>query len=529
MPDAAASSAMQRSGELVDALQHSLAESGGAPVERIETHSAWILLTGDLAYKIKKPVNFGFLDYSSLDKRRFFCAEEIRLNQRFAAEIYLDVVAIGGVPARVLTGSGEPVLEYAVRMRRFPAGGLLSQLAAAGQLHLQHIDQMAERIAGFHQAAARAAADSPFGRPDQVHHWVRENFTQLRAALPEGAESGSLERLQTWVECERERIDSLLQQRKRGGFIRECHGDLHLGNLTVIDSRVTPFDCIEFNPELRWIDVFSELAFLVMDLEDRGLRNYAFRFLNAYLQSSGDYTGLGVLRYYLVYRSLVRAKVAVLRRQQTTADSVAFQLADREYREYVDLALRSTGTGRLRLLITFGLSGSGKSTLAGAFAERLAMIRVRSDSERKRLAGLGAGEHSDSGVGAGLYSTQRSEDTYARLESVCEQVLDAGYPAIVDAAFLQRDSRNRFRKLASARGIPFVILACQAPIAELEARIAKRLAAGTDPSEATLEVLRAQLRLQQLPQEEDADQLIEIDTGAPEYLEQAITRLEQPG
>jgi len=487
------SSRMDTARQLIDALieQDILGHKAVTP-QLIETHTAWVILTGEFAWKIKKPVNFGFLDYSTLGKRHFYCDEEVRLNRRFAPQIYLDVVAIAGSAECPRPGGDGPVLEYAVRMRQFPAGGLLSQLAEQRQLELRHIDQMVERVAGFHRDTAVAPADTPYGEAERIHHWVSENFQHIRPLLNTPGEIEQLERVRQWTEAEHERLGPLMSRRKRQGAIRECHGDLHLGNITLIDDEVTLFDCIEFNPELRWIDVISEVAFLVMDLEDRGYRNHAFHFLNGYLQYSGDYEGLEMLRYYRVYRALVRAKVAMLRKQQAGAGRQAVQTANAEYLQYMQLAQQSIGRGRPAVLITYGVSGSGKSTIARQLCEAAGMIQLRSDVERKRMAGLAATERSVSDTGSGLYSAEQTAKTYRRLADLATGVLQAGYAVIVDATFLQRQYRDLLRALAEQNRVPFVILEFQVADAELERRIKAREVQGVDPSEATLAVLQEQ-------------------------------------
>ena len=496
-------------------------------VELLETHCAWVLLTGEFAFKIKKPVDFGFLDYSTLEKRRFFCQEEIRLNRRFAPQIYLDVVAIRGEPERPHIGDDGPVLEYAVRMRQFPADGLLSQLAETGRLEAAHIDQMIARIADFHRTTGRASPASEYGDPARIHHWVVENFEHVRSVVSSAEDLQQLARLRQWVEQERVRLDALLRSRKRDGFIRECHGDLHLGNLTLIDGRVTLFDCIEFNPELRWIDVISEVAFLIMDLQERGYAGFANRFLNGYLQHTGDYEGIGVLPYYLVYRAAVRAKVAVLRAQQAAPASPVLRHARREYHEYASLAGQYTEPRRPALLITCGLSGSGKSTLASRLCEQLGLIQLRSDLERKRLAGLAAQDNSRSALGAGLYTPDQTEQTYRRLAQLAAAVIGAGYTALVDATFLQRRHREMFRGLAGDRGVPFAILDCQAPEAELRRRIRQRQAAGADASEANLQVLDAQLAGREALDGTETARAIRVDTAAPEHFAALLDELHQ--
>jgi aminoglycoside phosphotransferase family enzyme/gluconate kinase len=506
---------MQQAQRLVEAL--SRADAYPHPTRAIhvvETHCAWVLLTGEFAYKIKKPVDFGFLNFSTLEKRRFYCEEEVRLNRRFAPDIYLDVVAVTGQPHRPrMAGSGS-VLEYAVRMRQFADDGLLSQLADRKCLDVSHIDQMIDQVTGFHQSTQRASADAPYGEPERIHHWVSENFQHIRPSLKTPRRIKQLAGIQDRLEAERKRIDAILRGRKKDGFIRECHGDLHLGNITLIDGKVTLFDCIEFNPELRWIDVFSDVAFLVMDLDDRRYRNFAFRFLNAYLQHGGDYQGLGVLRYYMVYRALVRAKVAILRRQQAAPDSETFQAADAEYSQYIQLAESYLAPGQPTLLITCGLSGSGKSTVASQFCEASGMIQIRSDIERKRMSGLEARDKSRSGLDEGLYSAGQTEKTYQRLAEQATLVLKAGYSVIVDATFLQRKYRDVFRSLAEKYQVPFTIVHCVATDKELEQRIQARELEGGDPSEATLDVLNAQRKNQEPLGAEEQAHVMRLDSEA---------------
>jgi len=504
---------MQQAQRLVEALTRADAyHHPTRAIHVVETHCAWVLLTGDFAYKIKKPVDFGFLNYSTLEKRRFYCEEEVRLNRRFAPAIYLDVVAITGQPDRPqMAGSGS-ALEYAVRMRQFADDGLLSQLAERKRMDASHIDQLVDQVVDFHQSTQRASPDVPYGEAQRIHHWVSENFQHIRPSLKTSRRIEQLAGIQERLEAERKRIDALLRRRKKDGFIRECHGDLHLGNITLIDGKVTLFDCIEFNPELRWIDVFSDVAFLVMDLDDRHYRNFAFHFLNAYLHRSGDYQGLGVLRYYMVYRALVRDKVALLRRQQAAPDSALFETADAEYSQYIRLSAKYLAPGRPALLITCGLSGSGKSTIARQLCEASGMIQIRSDIERKRMSGLETREKSQSGLGEGLYSADQTEKTYRRLAELATLVLQSSYSVIVDATFLQRKYRDVFRSLAEKHKLPFTIVHCVATDKELEQRIQARELEGGDPSEATLHVLNAQRKNQEPLDSDEQSYAIRLDS-----------------
>lgn len=461
-------------------------------VELVETHISWVLLTGRYAYKIKKPVDLGFLDFSTLARRRACCEEELRLNRRLTPELYLDVVAITGTPEDPrLGGSGEPI-EYAVKMRQFPREAELDRLAARGALRPEHIDDLAGRLADFHTRIAVTAPSSDFGTPERVWEPIAENFAQI-AARTGAEERAQLERLGTWSRETFARLRPLIAERRREGYVRECHGDAHLANMVLLNERVALFDCLEFNPALRWIDVISELAFLVMDLEDRGHPALARRALNRYLEHTGDYGGLRLLRFYQVYRALVRAKVAAIRLGQPGLGADEAQATRSQFREYLALAGRYTRRQPTPLVITHGLSGVGKTHVTQMLLEGVDAVRVRSDIERKRLHGLGAQERSDSTVADGIYTREASERTYRRLAEVAATILEAGFAAIVDATFLERRQRDALRALAESRETPFVILALRAPPETLRARIAERSDRGRDASEATGEVLDRQL------------------------------------
>jgi len=489
-------------------------------VDLLQTHISCILLAGDFAYKIKKPVDLGFLNFSTLDARRYYCEEELRLNRRTAPALYLDVVGIGGSADAPVLGGGGPAIEYALRMRRFAQEDLLDRIARRGALVPQHIDALARGIAAFHARIARAGAAPGFGDPERILAPALQNFEQLLPLAGAKGDIAQLARLRDWTAREHAALAATFAARKRDGWVRECHGDLHLGNIALLDGVPTAFDGIEFNADFRWIDVMSEIAFLVMDLLDHGLARLAFRFLNAYLEASGDYAGLRVLRFYLVYRALVRAKVSGLRAHQSGVAAREKSDVEHEHRRYLHLAERLAAPRHAALLIMHGLSGSGKTTIAQGLAEALGAVRLRSDVERKRLHGLDAQARSGSALDAGLYAPAAGERTYARLAALAREVLAARYPVIVDATFLRRVERERFAVLAREAGATFLIADCAAPAPTLRARVAARERDATDASEAGVAVLERQLATAEPLAADEAGHTLTIDAergaGAPE-------------
>jgi len=480
------------------------------PVDRVEmlqTHGAWVLLAGDRAYKIKKPVALSFMDFSTLEKRRTACEAELRVNSRFsptdpASRIYLAALPITGtLQAPVIGGDPAQAIEWAVQMRRFPEADRLDHVAARGELTPAMLQALARHVAGFQATATVADEDGPWGRPDDLAGFARDNLASLRTMLVDDADLHTVAALSDWTETRLNELTPLLLQRRAEGRVREGHGDLHLANLVRLGEGVMAFDAIEFNDALRWIDTASDIAFTWMDLWHIGQAGLAHVLLSEWLDASGDVSAPAVLPFFAVYRALVRAKVAVIRwTQMGGASTEQAGLALEEVRTYLQLASRLAGLPPSlpapSLVITHGLSGSGKTWASTRWLAAQAdgrAIRLRSDVERKRLHGLAALAASGSGLNTGLYSAQAHSDTYARLHSRAAELLDQGWRVIVDAAFLRQHERQTFADLARSLGVPFAILACEAPVERLRERIRARQAAGSDASEATLAVLEQQL------------------------------------
>lgn len=479
-----------------------------ARVEVRETHISWVLLAGAYAYKVKKPVRLSFLDFSTLAARRRYCEEELRLNRRTAPELYLAVVPIVATACGLRIEASGEAIEYAVKMRRFPDEALADAMARRGALGAAEVDAIVAACARFHAAAPRAPADSPYGAPAEIERRALDNFAEIEPLAPEHAPR--LAPLARWTAQEARRLAPAFAARRAAGFVRECHGDLHLGNIAFVEGRALPFDCIEFEPALRWVDVASEIAFLFMDLLAHGLAPLAWRALNGWLEASGDYEGVALLRFYAVYRAMVRAKVAALAgRAQALA-------------EYLALAERLADAARPALLLMHGVPGSGKTTVAGALAERLGAVRIRSDVERKRLAGLAPLARAAAAPGEGLYDAAATRRTYARLAQLAGAVLEARWPAIVDAAFARREQRELVRREATARGAPCLIVECEAPPALLRERVAARQAAARDASDADVAILEHQLAAREPLGADEQAIAVRVDTGEERARERAV-------
>ena len=476
---------------LVDALMNpAVYPHPCAHVTLEETHISWVFLTGLRAYKIKKPVDLGFVDFTSLETRRHCCFEELRLNRRLAPELYLDVVAITGTVDRPEINGQGPVIDYAVCMVQFDHLKLLSRLDR-NILTLDHMNGLADQCAEFHVTAAQADICSQFGSPDRIRSALDDNFETLKKA-----DAGLIRRISMIQEAAHRQFEKLVDtfhERKAMAMIRECHGDMHLGNMFLQNDRVTVFDGIEFSDDFRWIDVINDIAFLMMDLDDRGYHGFSNRFVNRWLERTGDYEGLAVLRFYCDYRAMVRAKIDVIRMHQPDVSFTDQRHLANDCCEYLTLAEAYLTELSPSLTITMGPSGSGKSTVSQSMIDRGDMIRIRSDVERKRLFGLSADDVSTDDLRVRLYSAETTEATYDRLAELATTVINAGYPVIVDATFLHRSQRDRFHRLTQRLDVPFRIVKCSASESELRDRVEARQKTASDASEANLRVLERQL------------------------------------
>lgn len=481
-------------------------------VELIETHISWVLIAGDRAWKLKKAIAPGFLDFTSLARRRHFCEEELRLNRRLAPALYLDVVPItGSAAAPKFDGEGRAI-DWAVAMRAFDREGQWDRLAARGALRAQHVDKLVERIARLHEESPAARVDSGFGSPPLVRSTMLDTLRALQDAAADAAAARTIERLKTWEAATYPRLEAVFASRAVDGRVRECHGDLHLGNVAEIDGQTVAFDGIEFDPSLRWIDVTSEVAFMAMDLAAHGLPGLAHRFANAYCERSGDYGGLRAWHWYFVYRALVRARVAAMR-------GAAADMA-----HYLALADDAAQARQPALIATHGFSGSGKSTLATALVETLGAIRLRADIERRRAAGLDAFAHRANRPDSSLYSPAMNTATYERLLALAAPALEGGLPVVLDATFLARAQRDRARAVASRRGVPWILLDLQADRKVLRERVNRRATIGDDPSEADLAVLERQFTAADPIGGDECDDVLVCHDGVPDGGWQVLRR-----
>ena len=491
-------------------------------IELIETHISWVLLTGAHAYKVKKPVRFSFIDFSTLALREQFCREELRCNRPFAPTLYEGVVRISRRPGGGLEigGSGE-VVDWAVQMRQFDTQAQLDRMLERGELQISMLRDFGAELAIRQRALPRLE-----GRAEEVDARMlapmEDNFTEIAHTRLHDDHAQLLSSTLEMARRSAEQLRGLMQRRLLEGAVRECHGDLHLSNLALIDSTVTAFDCLEFNANLRWIDTMSDVAFLFMDCHVRGRTDLAYGFLDGYLDESGDYEGARLLGYFCAYRSMVRAKVAALRHVQSAEDAEARRFLTHLHWAHDWLARPAGG-----LVLMCGLSGSGKSYLAERLVVALPALRLRSDVARKARAGLASAERSGSPIDEGLYSAENTEQIYAWLEDSAVALSQMGERVILDATYLERTHRARLIDRAAELGVPVRVLYCQAPDEVLRARITQRKAQGSDASEADLTVLDRQLQRFQVPGADEP--VILVDTAlelTPARLNNLVDRLQ---
>jgi hypothetical protein len=456
------------------------------PIELMQTHVSYVLLTGDYVYKLKKPVNFGFLDYSALDKRKHFCEEEIRLNQRGAKELYLEVLPITQQESQYRLGGEGSVVEYALKMVQFPQENLLSNMFAAGTITEAQIEEMGRVVADFHGGAATSEYISSFGQVSKVRESVNENYQQTEKYIGLAQTQQQFDETKAYTDRIFSQRPELFNGRREGGFIRECHGDLHLRNICLSEGKIRLFDCIEFNEPFRFVDTMYDVGFAVMDLEARGRKDLANRFLNTYVEQTGDWEGLQVLPLYLSRQAYVRAKVTSFLLDDPGIPQAEKDAAAKTAGDYYRQAWEYTSPKTGKIVMLAGLSGAGKSTLGKQIAKQLGAIHLRSDAVRKHLGGIPLSAKGDDR----LYSPAMTAQTYLRLLEIGTTLAKQGYPVILDAKYDRVSLRQAVIDTAKAENIALEILHCTAPEAVLRERLNQRQG---DIADATADLLASQI------------------------------------
>jgi aminoglycoside phosphotransferase family enzyme/predicted kinase len=460
---------------------------GGSPVERIDTHASIVFVAGPRAWKLKRAVRYDYLDFSTIARRKAMCEADVRINQRTAPCLYRGVVPVVRKPdgSLALGGGGIPV-DWLVEMNRFDQDLLFDRLAARNALDLELMPSLASRIASFHRVADRRHDHGGSAGVAWVIDGNARGFADEAAAVVDSALAANLTR-DCHVALGHHALE--LDCRRDAGYVRQCHGDLHLRNIVLIDGHPTLFDAIEFNDEIACIDVLYDLSFLLMDLWRRRLPRHANVILNKYLEETLDFEALDLLPLFLACRSSVRAKTSATAARLHTDPFRRLELEDAA-RGYLSLAanlLRPTGP---RLIGIGGFSGSGKSTLAYAVAPSIGAVPgalvVRSDDVRKRLCGVMPLTR----LGAAAYASDVTQRVYETSIQRAATIVHAGHSVIVDAVFARRTDRDALEQVAKAEGVPFVGLWLEAPERILADRLQRRR---LDPSDANADVVRAQV------------------------------------
>ena len=493
-------------------------------VELLQTHVSWIFLTDTHAFKVKKPVNFGFLNFSTIDRRRFYCNEEVRLNRRLCPNIYEGVVEMressGGA---TFCGNG-PVIDYAVKMKRLPAERMLDKLVDNNQISGEEMQDVARIIANFHHSAPTSPAIAEFGLLDRIMFNWQENFEQMIAFEESTLPAADREQIKSWVSSFATENADLFKRRVDEGYIRECDGDIHLENICLTGATACIFDCIEFNERFRYCDTAADVAFLLMDLDFHGRPDLADKVITTYIETSGDTAMTSLIDFYKLYRAFIRGKVESLRLSDSGIDRQEQELAKAKAIRYFRLARGYVERSRLQptLFITCGLMGCGKSTLTDQLSFELGIAGFASDTVRKQMAGIATATPVADVYGEGLYTSQANDATYAELYRLAGVELAAGCSVIIDASFKHKEDRSRFAALAKHYTAAFIVLHVTCNELENRRRLVERTASGRSASDGRAELLESQQQEFEVPSSEEGQLISLAAAGPPESLTSTI-------
>jgi len=476
------------------------------PIELLQTHISFILLTGEYAYKIKKIVDFGFLDYSTLEKRRYFCEQELRMNQQQAPDLYLEVLPIIEIGDRFqLAEKEESGIEYVLKMRQFPEENLFINLFTQDKLTTKEMEELGKVVAQFHQNCPTNHEILKWGELAQIRHSIDGNYQKTQKYIGCCQTQEQYEQTKQYTDSFFETYQAVFQSRIDHHWIRECHGDLHLKNICLYQNKILLFDRIEFNEEFRFVDVMYDVAFVVMDLEGRGRADLGNRFLNTYIEQMGDWEGLQLLPFYLTRQAYVRAKVNSLILDDPAVSEEQKEIAKQEAIQYYKLAWQYTRRSSGGIVMMSGLSGSGKSTTARKLSKRLNAIHIRSDAVRKHLAHVPLYEPG----GEEIYTLEMTEKTYQRLLELGLLLAKQGFWVILDAKYDQQEQRGAVIETCNSYQLPLQIIECTAPMDILQERLQHRQG---DIADATADLLTSQRAKAQPFTDDEKNYLTTIDT-----------------
>lgn len=510
--------------QIVNALRERyLSPPSGESGKLIQTHISYLLIFGQEVYKIKKPVNFGFLDFTSLEKRRYFCEEELRLNRRLAPHIYLDVTPVTlNEKGLVSLGGAGQVVEYAVHMKRLPEEGMLKRIIANPDFNPRLIDEIAQLLSQFHARAETGGKVDEMGAPEVIRYNHDENFAQTEKYIGCTISSDQYSSIRSYVDRFFKENSSYLRERVEKHRIRDCHGDLHLEHICIHEG-ITIFDCIEFNERFRFSDVAAEVAFLAMDLDFNGYPAYARRFVEAYIDCTHD-EGIKVLHnFYRCYYSYVRGKVVSFRLDDPATTEQERNTVKETARHYFTLSHRyAMGTVIPYLIAMTGLTGTGKTVCARELARRLGARLIQTDVVRKEIAGLSPHEHRYDPVGNGIYSPEMSRRTYEEARRRAEEAITRGESVVLDATHLHDSEREAAWKIAERKGARFHLVNCLCPEETVKERLSARLGRPGEASDGRWEIYVHQ-RERVDPLTPWKEVLITVDTSQP--LEKVMTQI----
>jgi aminoglycoside phosphotransferase family enzyme/predicted kinase len=530
-------------GRVAEMMVPSLYGKGVKRVQMIQTHTSWVFLTGTHAYKVKKPVNFGFLDYTALSARRFFCNEEFRLNQILSPDIYVEVLPIIEVRGRLRIGGRGRVVDYCLKMKELPQDWIMTEQLKHDGVTFEHIDQIARSIAAFHARAERGREVAQYGSSETIRLNWDENFAQTLEFRGKTITHRAFDETKGAVERFIADNRVLFQRRRAGGFVRHCHGDLHSKNVFILgdgypsespkskvqapklaDSGVRIFDCIEFNPRFSCSDVASEIAFMAMDLDYWGRKDLANFFVERYLVHTGDNGLPRLLNFYKCYRAYVRGKVTSFTLNDPGVGAADKAKARQIAKKYFRLSHRcAIGlSARPKLVVMMGLPGVGKTYVARRLAERIDAFHFLSDSIRKQLLGIPVSEHRVASYGQGIYKGNVGKKTYDEMMRRGQALLSAGYSVIMDATFLREDLRKRARDAAAKVGAPVLFVFADCPERVVRSRLERR-ASEYSFSDAALDVYQAMKSRFKPPRAGRG--MVRIDTSQP--LKRSLAKIER--